>query len=473
VAQDTVLQLKQLVFQSNNLMLRLLGILFWQIICAAVFGLVAFQFKFDIDLILVSLIGALVGGVIWAFVDFSESSRFLEWLRTGNVNEIPRLTGVWIQATDRTRRLLREQSRQLENSNQRLEDFLAAIQASPNGVILLDKNGQIEWCNLTAANHFGLNPKADIAQHIGNLVRDPNFARYFTAADYTNEVNISGNNSLNRPIRLAVRIHPYGLSKKLLLSNDITALDAAEHMRRDFVANVSHEIRTPLTALSGFIETLQTLDLDANERGKYLNLMQQQSSRMQSLVSDLLTLSKLDGNPIPLAEVWTNADTLITACKLEATALKSELHDGAIEHSDKTNLTFEIQTGIELAGSQTELQSAMCNLVNNAVRYTAKDSNIHISLQALDRGGVIFSVTDSGLGISPEHLPRLTERFYRVDASRSRESGGTGLGLAIVKHVVQRHGGELKISSILGKGSTFCFSLPEARVRLRKTTVSK
>lgn len=449
-------------------MLRFLGVLFWQIACAAVCLFFAFQFKTRVDLILIALAGALVGGMVWMFIDSTQSTRFLNWLRLGDVTRMPRLSGAWGEASERARRLLRDQSRDLEHSNQRLDDFLSAIQASPNGVVLLDKNGQIEWCNLTAANHFGLNPKADISQHIGNLVRDPGFANYFAAGDYDDAVTISGSSSVNnRSTRIAVRIHAYGEGKKLLLSNDITAIESAEHMRRDFVANVSHEIRTPLTVLNGFVETLQTLDLNKDERTKYLNLMEQQSLRMQSLVSDLLILSKLDGSPAPLADVWISANTLLTLCEQEAIALKTELHGLGIAHNSKQALAFEFQAGIELAGSQTELLSAMCNLVNNAVRYTKMGGNIRVSLQVLDRGGVVFSVNDTGIGIAPEHLPRLTERFYRVDTSRSRESGGTGLGLAIVKHVVQRHGGELKISSTLGKGSTFCFTLPAARVRLK------
>jgi two-component system, OmpR family, phosphate regulon sensor histidine kinase PhoR len=449
-------------------MWRFLWVILWQIVCAVVFAFIAFEFKFkfDLSLLLVALIGALIGGVAWLFVDFTRSSHYLDWLRTGDVSRAPKLSGTWGEATDRTRRLLREQSRNLEISNQRLDDFLAAIQASPNGVVLLDKNGQIEWCNLTAASQFGLNPTADISQHIGNLVRDPDFATYFAEEDYTNEVTIAGKNGVNnRSSRLAVHIHPYGEGKKLLLSNDVTAIEAAEFMRRDFVANVSHEIRTPLTVLSGFVETLQTLDLDETERTKYLGMMEQQSQRMQSLVSDLLTLSKLEGSPSPLADEWMSAKTLLVACEQEAVALKSELHGASTEPYDQLGLTFETQQHLELAGSQPELLSAMCNLVNNAVRYTPSGGKIRVSFQALDRGGAVFSVSDSGLGISQEHLPRLTQRFYRVDTSRSRESGGTGLGLAIVKHVVQRHGGELQISSTVGKGSIFCFTLPADRVR--------
>jgi two-component system phosphate regulon sensor histidine kinase PhoR len=274
---------------------------------------------------------------------------------------------------------------------------------------------------------------------------------------------------------LSVHIHPYGQGKKLLLSNDITAIEAAESMRRDFVANVSHEIRTPLTVLSGFVETMQTLALDVKERVKYLDLMEQQSLRMQSLVSDLLTLSKLEGSPMPLAVVWIRADVLTETCKAEAVALENTLRgnfnagQGRPDELEKVDLLFDVQPDLELAGSPPELLSAMCNLVNNAIRYTPSKGKIRVSFQALDRGGAVFSVNDTGAGISQEHLPRLTERFYRVDASRSRESGGTGLGLAIVKHVVQRHGGELKISSTLGKGSTFCFTLPDYRVRIQKT----
>lgn len=455
-------------------MWRFLEVIFWQLAGAAVLVFVAFQFNFNLDFLLIALIGALCGVLVWLFINFNRSSRYLDWIRSGDVSEAPKLNGVWGEATDRTRRLLREQIKTLNSSNKRLDDFLAAIQASPNGVILLDANAQIEWCNLTAASHFDLNPTADISQHIGNLVRDPVFAAYFAAENFVGEVTISGKNTAtSRASRLAVQIHPYGQGKKLLLSNDVTGREAAEFMRRDFVANVSHEIRTPLTVLNGFVETLQTLDLDEAERIKYLGLMEQQTQRMQSLVSDLLILSRLEGSPSPLSDIWISADALVTSCELEAKALKADiaikLGDAKVTSDAIENLIFEVQPNLELAGSQTELLSAMCNLVNNAIRYTPVEGRICVSLLVSDRGSAVFSVTDTGSGISSEHLPRLTERFYRVDTSRSRESGGTGLGLAIVKHVVQRHGGELKISSTLGKGSTFFFTLPNYRVRFKKT----
>jgi two-component system, OmpR family, phosphate regulon sensor histidine kinase PhoR len=454
-------------------MWRFFEVIFWQLAGAAVFAFVAFQFNFNLDFLLIALIGALCGVLVWLFINFNRSRRYLDWIRLGDVSGAPKLSGVWGEATDRTRRLLREQIKTLNSSNKRLDDFLAAIQASPNGVILLDANAQIEWCNLTAASHFGLNPTADISQHIGNLVRDPVFAAYFAAGNFVGEVTISGKSNItSRVSRLAVQIHPYGQGKKLLLSNDVTGREAAEFMRRDFVANVSHEIRTPLTVLNGFVETLQTLELDEAERAKYLGLMEQQTQRMQSLVSDLLILSRLEGSPSPLSDIWISADSLVTSCESEAKALKSDLTiksgDAKEASNIVENLIFEVHPNLELAGSHTELLSAMCNLVNNAIRYTPIEGKICVSLRVSDRGSAVFSVTDTGSGIASEHLPRLTERFYRVDTSRSRESGGTGLGLAIVKHVVQRHGGELQISSAPGKGSTFSFSLPNYRVRIKK-----
>lgn len=454
-------------------MWRFIEVIFWQLAGAAIFVFVVFQFDLNLDFLLVALIGALCGVMVWLLINFNRSSRYLDWIRSGDVSKAPKLNGVWGEATDRTRRLLHEQIKTLDSSNKRLDDFLAAIQASPNGVILLDANAQIEWCNLTAASHFGLNPTTDISQHVGNLVRDPVFAAYFAAGNFVGEVTISGkSNVTNRASRLAVQIHPYGQGKKLLLSNDVTGREAAEFMRRDFVANVSHEIRTPLTVLNGFVETLQTLDLDEVERTKYLGLMEQQTQRMKSLVSDLLILSRLEGSPPPLSDIWISADALVTSCELEAKALKADmafkLGDAKETFETIENLIFEVQPNLELAGSQTELLSAMCNLVNNAIRYTPVEGKISVSLRVSDRGHAVFSVTDTGSGIASEHLPRLTERFYRVDTSRSRESGGTGLGLAIVKHVLLRHGGELQISSAFGKGSTFSFTLPNYRVRVKK-----
>jgi two-component system phosphate regulon sensor histidine kinase PhoR len=229
-------------------------------------------------------------------------------------------------------------------------------------------------------------------------------------------------------------------------------------MRSDFVANVSHEIRTPLTVLTGFVETMQNLPLSREEQVRYLDLMARQSQRMQTLVSDLLTLSRLEGSPLPDAADWTPLAVLASHCEQEGRALSASLGRG---HS----LNFLPVPAAEIAGSLTELLSAVSNLVGNAVRYTPPGGTIDVRWQLLADGRATFAVHDTGPGVAPEHIPRLTERFYRVDRSRSRETGGTGLGLAIVKHVVQRHGAELKIESQFGAGSTFSVVFPAWRVR--------
>jgi two-component system, OmpR family, phosphate regulon sensor histidine kinase PhoR len=448
---------------------RLFGVFVWQLAGAAIASFVGSWFAFGFDPILLALTGAICGGLGWVLLHLMRASRVLAWLRDGDLSTAPQFGGVWGEATDRTRRLLRQHIQSTQASDKRLNDFLSAIQASPNGVLLLDANGQIEWCNLTAADHFGLDAKADVSQHIGNLVRDPMFAAYYSAGNYTHEITIAGkNSSFARPCRLSVQIHPYGSGRKLLLSRDVTALELSELMRRDFVANVSHEIRTPLTVLSGFVETLQTLPLNETARTQYLSLMAQQAQRMQTLVSDLLTLSKLEGSPMPLSDAWFSASSLVAICEQEARLLSDLLTLPIGTGGGNHILKFTVPAHLELAGSQTELLSAISNLVNNAVRYTPLGGTICVSFELIEQGRATFTVQDTGLGIAPEHLPRLTERFYRVDTSRSRESGGTGLGLAIVKHVVQRHGGELRIESIAGKGSTFSFTLPANRVRLHQ-----
>ena len=245
----------------------------------------------------------------------------------------------------------------------------------------------------------------------------------------------------------------------MLLTRDITSLEQAEAMRRDFVANVSHEIRTPLTVLAGFVETLQDLPLDAEERARYLALMAQQSTRMETLVNDLLTLSRLEGSPAPTSSQWTRAKALLVHCEDEARGLSARLTP--LGHK----LSFSLEADSELSGAPVELQSAMSNLVSNAVRYTPGGGEVVVTWRLLPDGRAEYAVKDSGPGIAAEHLPRLTERFYRVDRSRSRETGGTGLGLVIVKHIAQRHGAELRIESTVGQGSRFALLFPAARVR--------
>ncbi len=410
-----------------------------------------------------AILGLLAGSALWVLIDLRRGARLLLWLKRGETANPARIDGLWGEVADRIWRLVKARERKVADSEARLQEFLAAIQASPNGVILLDKNHRIEWCNETAAMHFGFDPKKDVMQHVGNLLRDPLFASYLASDDYLHEIVIIGPRSTaSRPVRLAVHLHRYGEGRKLLLSRDVTALEQAETMRRDFVANVSHEIRTPLTVLSGFVETLQTLPLNEEERSHYLELMARQAGRMQTLVNDLLTLSRLEGSPPPEANEWMPVHALLALCEQEGRALSALLTD---QNEKKHVLQVEDAADDEIAGLQAELLSAMSNLLNNAIRYTPAGGSIEVKWQRLLDGRAEFSVRDSGLGIAPEHIPRLTERFYRVDSSRSRETGGTGLGLAIVKHVTQRHGAELHIESQPGRGSRFSIVFPAARVR--------
>lgn len=415
-------------------------------------------------------LGLLLGGLAWFLIDLSRAGRLLRWLRAGEFSSAAMRTGLWGEVSDRVRRLIRVREQATLESQHRLQDFLAAFQASPNGVVLLDSEGRIEWFNLMAASHFGLDAQRDLLQHIGNLVRDPGFANYFAGHDYQGEVAMPGReSSATRPVRLSVHLHPYGAGRLLLLSRDVTAVEQADAMRRDFIANVSHEIRTPLTVLAGFVETLQTCPLNEQEHERYLALMAQQANRMQTLVSDLLTLSRLEGSPPPGVSDWVPVAALMAQLEQDGRALSAVL----CPSSDRVHrLSFESPAALEIAGAPHELTSAMSNLVGNAIRYTPAGGEIDVRALLLPDGRAEFSVTDSGPGIAPEHLPRLTERFYRVDHSRSRDTGGTGLGLAIVKHVSQRHGAVLKIESTPGKGSLFSITFPAIRVRTRSDTRS-
>ena len=412
------------------------------------------------------LSGALIAGSAWMLLDAWRGYRVRSWLRKGDLGMAPNMSGWWGVVLDRARKLLRDRERSLDASDQRLKDFLSAIQASPNGVVMLDAYAQIEWCNQTAATHLGIHPERDLMQRVGNLLRDPVFAAYMAVEQPVEPVVLAGyRHRIERPVRISLQRHRYGEGKQLLLTRDVTLLEQAEAVRRDFVANVSHEIRTPLTVMSGFIETLQTLDLTADEQTRYLALMGLQANRMQGLVEDLLTLSRLEGSPVPSFENVLPIHRLLQSCEQEARGLSQTIASG----EEKQDIQFDISPtliDVVVMGEVREIQSALSNLVSNAERYTPAGGRIHVAVEPGDEGALWMTVSDTGAGIAAEHLPRLTERFYRVDRSRSRDSGGTGLGLAIVKHVMQRHGGSLLITSQVGKGSQFKLVFPANRWRL-------
>jgi two-component system phosphate regulon sensor histidine kinase PhoR len=398
------------------------------------------------------VVGGLLALGLLVLRDSLRGQGLMNWLRGPLQTPAPRDSGFWGELAYRTEKALRARELALRQEQEQLSQFLSAIEASPNGVMMLDKADQIEWCNSVAAEHFALDPVRDRRQRVTNLVRMPVFVAYLQGGRYDEAVVFPG--PLGRTT-LSVLVRPYGDAMKLVLTQDITERERTEAMRRDFVANVSHEIRTPLTVLAGFVETMAGLPLTEVERQRVLTLMQQQTDRMQALVGDLLTLAKLEGSPRPAADRWVAVAGVMGKAHADAQALSAGRHRIEIEGGE----------GAEVAGSEPELYSAVGNLLNNAVRYTPDGGVIQLRWLWRADGGAALEVQDGGIGIAREHLTRLTERFYRVDGSRSRDTGGTGLGLSIVKHVAQRHGGEIDIQSELGKGSSFKLVLPALRVR--------
>ena len=438
----------------------------------AIGGLLGYFFPWGTKSLESAYAGMLLMMIGMHFKDVWSGVRFLKWLRTDDVSVDPHLSGLWEDFSDRVRRILKQKEAMRLSSEDTLRQFLAAIQASPNGVLLLDSESRIQWCNQTAAKHLGIDPHLDSQQLIGNMLRNPAFSSYVSSKTFDHEVIIEGHlHRADRPHKVGIQLFPYGEGRLLLLSRDVTSIEQAEVMRRDFVANVSHEIRTPLTVLLGFVETMQTLVLNNEDKAHYLDLMSAQAHRMQTLVEDLLTLSRLEGSPYPSQHEWISVASLFSQCEQDAQGFMRVLQkEGAPAHQ----LRFEGDASFlacEIAGSAKELISAFSNLITNALRYTPAGGQITVRwIHSVESS--VFSVEDTGPGISSEHLPRLSERFYRIDRSRSRETGGTGLGLAIVKHVIQRHGGSLQIESKVHQGSKFSLVFPANRVRVSETELA-
>ena len=441
---------------------KLAGLVFWLCVGAGVGIFLAGSTGLYL---LQAVIGMFAVTAILYLLELRQKFKFLSWLRQPNLDTHIKVGSGLDDAVDRILRLIKNKDKLQMASEESLRQFLAAIQASPHGVIILDKDLRIQWSNQTSSHHLGLDANLDLQQLIGNMLRNPTFTDYVNSKSYDHEIIIEGRlNQVDRPHKLGIQLFPYGDGRMLLLSRDVTLIEQAEAMRRDFVANVSHEIRTPLTVLSGFIETLQSLALSKEEQDKYLELMSKQSSRLKSLVDDLLTLSRLDARPSPSQNNWNSVSKLFTQLEEEASGLSSRLHP-AIEQKQKIIFHLDDENiEDEILGSSSELLSAFSNLISNAIRYTPAQGEIIVAWVRSDTKAA-FSVQDTGPGISPEHFPRLSERFYRIDRSRSRDTGGTGLGLAIVKHVMQRHEGSMEIESKLGEGSKFTLILPVTRIR--------
>jgi two-component system, OmpR family, phosphate regulon sensor histidine kinase PhoR len=378
--------------------------------------------------------------------------RFAHWAGASLDAPVPEGSGPWRPAFSALYQRVRMRMAYQRDLAHTIHRFQSAAEAIPDGMIVLDTANRIKWANARAQALLGLDLAQDTGAPLANLVRQPEFVRYVESGPHSEPIVIESQRDPG--VTLAIQIVPFGVAERLLVSRDVTQLEAVARMRRDFIANVSHELKTPLTVISGFVETLQELDLDERQRSRFLQLMQEQSSSMQRLVEDLLTLSALESEQNPLADDRFAIIPLLLQVSADAKGLAQGQHE----------IALDIGEAARVLGSRDELASAFGNLVSNAVRYTPQGGTITLSWRVDADGTGVFAVTDTGIGIAPEHLPRLTERFYRVDRSRSRATGGTGLGLAIVKHVLLRHQAELEVTSEPGKGSTFAVRLPARRV---------
>jgi len=388
--------------------------------------------------------------LIYSYINLARLGKYVQ---SDSIEHMPLPSGFWEEIFFRLQRLIKNQKQRIRSIEQQHDHFIEAFQASPNGILMLDENDQIEWCNSIAEQFFGLVYKRDVMQRINFLIRRPEFIQYLNKRNFDEPLLMERMGS-DSSISLMLQAFPFGNQRHLLLVQNITDLQKADAMRRDFVANVSHEMRTPITVLMGFLETVQSLDLEKSQRDQYFDMMMSQAQRMKSLVEDLLTLANLEANALPAATNKVSIETLMALLKNDAEALSKGKH---VFH-------FEAASAVNLFGDEREILSAFSNLVANAIRYTPDGGSIYVKWDVNLQGRGEFSVADTGPGIASEHLSRLTERFYRVDRSRSRDTGGTGLGLAIVKHIASRHQAQLEIASTPGRGSTFLLSFPKERI---------
>ena len=415
-------------------------------------------------LALIALAGVLGGALIglawgWAIATIGVAgmlvyhlrhlARLARWVEAPSADTVPEGSGSW----DAVLSALYHAERAAEQRQQELADaltrFRRAAQAMPDGVVILDDKNCIEWCNNNAASLLDLDPREDAGRPIANLVRAPEFIEYLATHD--DERSRPARVPMERGGVLSIQLIRYGEAQTLMLARDVTQSERVEAMRRDFVANVSHELRTPLTVLVGFLETVRELKLDPQRVRDYLGMMREQATRMHRIIEDLLALSVLESAPPPPLE-RVRIGPLLARLHADAEGLSGGRHA----------ISLDGVPAVDVLGAESELASGFGNLISNAIRYTPEGGKVRLIWRdGID--GASFTVEDTGVGIAAEHIPRLTERFYRVDRSRSRETGGTGLGLAIVKHALARHQATLDIVSEPGVGSRFTVRLPPQR----------
>ncbi|MCS2163863.1 phosphate regulon sensor histidine kinase PhoR [Scandinavium sp. H11S7] len=389
------------------------------------------------------LLAAVTGLLIWHFWNLLQLSW---WLWVDRSMTPPPGKGSWEPLLYGLHQMQMRNKKRRRELGSLIKRFRSGAESLPDAVVLTTEEGAMFWCNGLAQQMLNLRWPDDNGQNILNLLRYPEFSRYLKSRDFTRPLNLV----LNTGRHLEIRVMPYSEKQLLLVARDVTQMHQLEGARRNFFANVSHELRTPLTVLQGYLEMMQEQTLEGAPREKALHTMREQTQRMEGLVRQLLTLSRIEAAPLAALNEIIDVPMMLRVIEREAQTLSHKKHI----------LHFDIEDSLKVLGSEEQLRSAMSNLVYNAVNHTPEGTEITVRWLR-EPHGALFSVEDNGPGIAPEHIPRLTERFYRVDKARSRQTGGSGLGLAIVKHAVNHHESRLDIESTPGKNTRFSFLLPE------------
>lgn len=389
-------------------------------------------------------------------------SQAMQWLEKSSEDAAPpEGHGLWADVFDSMFDMQKANSAERQRLKNNIEYFERSFTAMPDAVIILDSDWKIDWCNRASNVLMGIQSPRDHGQYLLNLMRHPNFVSYINGRDFDDSYFL--HSPRNPSIELEVRLSRFGNNEHLLFARDVTKVRQVDQMRRDFTDNVSHELKTPLTVITGYLETiLDQKKLIDPKLHRAIDQMHGQGERMKSLINDIISLSKLESVPLAVDETPINMRDMAEILRDEALQLSGE----------SRVIDLSIDDDWLVTGSRSEIFSALSNLVFNAVKYTPNDAKISLSWQKTNLGAS-FSVRDAGPGIAQEHLSRLTERFYRVDNSRNSATGGTGLGLAIVKHIMQRHGGDIVVSSILGVGSNFVCHFPNARLMNSVDSIKK
>ena len=389
------------------------------------------------------LLASVTGLLIWHFWNLLQLSW---WLWVDRSMTPPPGHGSWEPLLYGLHQMQLRNKKRRRELGSLIKRFRSGAESLPDAVVLTTEEGVIFWCNGLAQQLLGLRWPDDNGQNILNLLRYPEFTQYLKQHAFSKPLNLVLNNGRH----LEIRVMPYSEQQLLMVARDVTQMHQLEGARRNFFANVSHELRTPLTVLQGYLEMMQEQTLAGATREKALHTMREQTSRMEGLVKQLLTLSKIEASPIQVLDEIIDVPMMLRVVEREALTLSQQKH----------TLEFHVDNSLKVLGSDEQMRSAISNLVYNAVNHTPAGTHITVNWQRVE-GGAEFSVEDNGPGITAEHIPRLTERFYRVDKARSRQTGGSGLGLAIVKHAVNHHDSRLEIASEPGKGTRFSFTLPE------------